>query len=577
MSGMDINQDTTALKHKNVFHENGPMGDQDLKQSTQNFNSAVSTAFNIIGLATALKTLIPNNEPRNTQTNYWLTDVEKEFLKKKAAEFASYGVTPYDVLEDFLFVLVAIDNYDDLKYVSDVTNIPELADENLVRAPIPILSLKELYKIGYLANGLAALTKQFSTSFQQARSTADSEGSAFGALLGAAAFAASPAGSLSNVLGPLAAAQALGFSGTSAIEAAAGFALAGSISQFPGVNIVNDVVGDMVSQIGITSGISALLSNPMTGTSSKISQLPAITAQLSSLQSTVLNTSTIIANQGINSLAPIAGQLFTLQKKIKNTVDHSTQISAVASVASTSAKAGDLDKQMGKIDNKVTEISTELAGIVSQIGAIKGPGNIGPAAGMLMQTGGRAASSIITELTMGQRIPPSVICNNPLMQPPSFAGRAFFGEGSSSRMSVDQMFSRRIATYPSSPAGSGLQSFQMQNFASLGGSISLTSMISRITIGVAIPPVSGALASMIGAKTSEVASLLGVAATALIEPRRSDNAIPFQIATSAGLINDTRSPFSTNVFSSGWKIASSVGNDLQRIAPNFLATARSSL
>lgn len=577
--GIPINRDTTALKQKNVFHESGAAGDQDLKQSTEDFSNAVGTAFNIIGTALAFKALLANDQPRHPQTNYYITNFEKELITKKSLEFASYGVVPQDVLEEFLYVLVTIDDYEDLKYVATVTNIPELDDRNLVRNPIPILTLKELYKVGYLANGLSALTKQFSQSYPNAKSSSDNSGSNFGSLLAVAAFASTPGGALSNVLGAVGAARALGYSGNSLLTAAAALSAASSIASFPGIAVVADLVSDLASQIAVTTGITAIFNDPgyLGGTVGKIAQLATVATQMAILQSSMLNTSTIIANLGISTLAPIAGSLFSLQKQARNISNFTNQVSSVSTVAATSAKAGDINKQMSKIDTGVLGLATSIAGITSAISAIAGPGNIGPAAAMLTRSGGFAASSIITELTLGQRVPASVICNNPLMQPPSFAGRAFFGEGMTSRMSVDQLFNRRIATYPSSPAGSGLMSFQMQNFGSMGGAISLTSIVSRVTLGVATPPTAGGLATMVASKVSSIASLLGVAAATSMELRRSDNAIPFQIAASAGLINDIKTPFATSVFSSGWKIASSVGNDLQRISPQFLSTAKSSL
>jgi hypothetical protein len=42
------------------------------------------------------------------------------------------------------------------------------------------------------------------------------------------------------------------------------------------------------------------------------------------------------------------------------------------------------------------------------------------------------------------------------------------------------------------------------------------------------------------------------------------------IAMSTVLANDTGCPFSTSVFSDGWKVASSLGNDLQNSNPEFL-------
>jgi len=577
--GIVINKDTSALKQKNIFHESGPSSDNEYKSSTQSFNTAVINSFNIIDTALSLKTLIPNNQPRNIRTNYYLTDFEKELLIKKSMEFASYGAVPQDVLEDFLYVLVTIDNYEDLKYISEVTNIPELDNVNLIREPIAILSLNDLYKIGYLANGLSSLTKQFSTSYPQVISTADNQGSNYGSLLSVAAFSSTKAGALTNIYGPLQAAQMLGYSGNDLLTTSVIFANSSSVTSFPGTSIVYDLIQDLASQLVVTSSITSAFKNPSYpgGTAAKISLLPTVIAQLNSLQSSALNTSTIISNQGIYSLTPVAGSLYSLHKKIRNTANYSSQISEVSSIATTSNKGGDINKQLSKIDDEVLNLISDVSIISSSVSSIEGPGNIGPAAGVLSMTGGRVTSSTMTELNMGQRLPPSVICNNPLMQPPSFAGRAFFGEGMTPRMSVDQMFCRRIATYPSSISGSGLQSFQMQNFSSLGGAISLASMISRITIGVATPPITGALGNMINNKVATIASLLGVAATSNIEPRRSDNAIPFQIAASAGLINDIKSPFSTNVFSSGWRTASSVGNDLQRISPQFLRTAQTSL
>ena len=99
-----INKDTTALKHKGTLHEDGEFGDQDLSNSTQAFKNAVGTAAGILGAAMAIKSLIPNSRPRHPVTNYYLTSLEQNLLKHKAAQFAVPGIVPYDALEDFLYI-----------------------------------------------------------------------------------------------------------------------------------------------------------------------------------------------------------------------------------------------------------------------------------------------------------------------------------------------------------------------------------------------------------------------------------------------------------------------------------------
>jgi len=577
--GVPINRDTTALKHKNVFHESGPSSDPDNKASTQSFNSAVSTAFNVIALATSLRTLIPQTSAlRNTKTNYYLTDTEKALIAAKATEFASYGMVRFDVLEDFLYVLVAIDNYDDLQLVASVTNIPELDNSYLVRDPMGILSVRDLYKIGYMAHGLSSLTKQIDHStYPQAQSSSDHTGSAFGALLSVAAFSSSPMGALSNVLGPAGAAYSMGLSGTAMLSQAASLSSAGSIPSFPGVDSVSITIAKMQVALLSLANIVAPFGTPTgyTNCQGQIDHCGDVISSLNEIKSYVDEANSTITTHKIYTLTPVQAHLSSFSKDLRNAIGFATQLASATST--NQSKTPDMLTQLGKIKIVVGTLNTTGSSIAAEIAAIQSPGNLSSAASALTRTGGMATSSVLAELTMGQRIPPSVICNNPMMQPPSFAGRAFFGEGLTPRISTDQMFSRRIATYPTSSAGSGVMSFQMQNFGSFGSSMSLTSLISRVMIGVAIPPVSGALASMIGGQASQIASLLGCAAAAMIDPRRSDHSIPFMIAASASMVQDTRSPFSTSVFSSGWKQAAGVGNDLQRYSPQYLRNIRTNL
>jgi len=290
-----------------------------------------------------------------------------------------------------------------------------------------------------------------------------------------------------------------------------------------------------------------------------------------------MNIASVISSQGIASAIPIDGAMMSLSKQLKSVANFTSQLSAVSTLAGTAKKIGDIKNQLGKVKSMMGGLLSAVTSITSLISAIKGPGSISSAAGILQRVGGLATSGTLSQLILGQSVPPSVICRNPMLQPPSYAGRAFFGEGMTPRMSVDQMFCRRIAAFPSNPSGSGLMSFQMQNFGSFGGGLSIPNMVSLVTLGTSIAPTVGALADNISNIASSVASTMGASVSSIIEPRRSDNSIPFMIATSAALVGDTKCPFSTSVFSTGWKVSCSVGNDLQRHAPEFLETARTSL
>ena len=578
-----INKDTTALKQKGDIAEEGESSNPDLKNSTQAFKNAVGSAAGFLGAAAIIKSLAPNNSPRHPVDNYYLTNSEKALLERRARDFAAPGVVPYDVIEQFLYILVTINEYEDLSYIAGVTGVYDLNDRNLVRNPSGILNLKELYRVGYLANGLASINKQFSTSYHNASYAADSKNSIMGPLLGVASFSNSPLGALSNVYGVQQAVASIGLTGDAATAAALALTNAGTISQFPGVDIVTDVVGDIVSQIGSITGITDLFGfgGGFGGTSGQLAQLGGVSSQLTSVASQTLNASTIVAKHGVDSMAPVAGELMTMGKQMRNAAFHSAQLSQVSTVASTSLKSRDVTQQLDQFKGMMTGISTNAAGIASMLASITGPGNIASSATMLNRVGGFAVAGAITQQVLGQRVKSSVACRNPMMQTPSYAGRAFFGESNGVQIASEEMFCRRIAAYPSNQAGSGLMGFMMQNFGSYGGgSLSITSLTSLVTLGVLTPPTGGALGGMISTLSGNIASIMGGTSSSIVDPRRSDNAIPYMIAASSAMVGDTKCPFQTGVFTSGWQVASSVANDLQKHSPTsraFLETVRTSL
>jgi hypothetical protein len=138
------------------------------------------------------------------------------------------------------------------------------------------------------------------------------------------------------------------------------------------------------------------------------------------------------------------------------------------------------------------------------------------------------------------------------------------------------MFSRSIGNYPRPSSGAGTASFKMQNFASMGSSMSITQAITQVVYGVTSVTAGSPLATLISQQATNVASVVGASLTSAVELRRSDNAIPMMIGMATVLANDSGCPFPTNTFSNGWKLASSVGNDLQKSNPQYLKRIQTS-
>ena len=533
--------DTAGLKQKGYFQEKGFFGDQSVENSSTAFNNAAQSGASYLPSALNIASITQSSKgsaTRNSVSNYFLYDREKDLLKRKASEFASYGVVPYDVLEEFLYILVSLPNYEDLQLISKIVGIEELDDRNMVREPDKILNIATLYKVGYLANGVSSITKIYDPKFD-ILSCSDSDSSNFGAALGALA---------------------------------AGIA----ISKLPVMDTISDLVSDIVGQVGGALSLSSAF-----GSFSGIGSLGPLTnlaGQLSNITSSLLDTSSIINGAGIASMLPAVGILGSAARQANFLANQTQHLAAISQVAS-SAKTPDVANQMLKISQKISTMSSLMSAANSLMSGAGMPSLNPAAASMLVnKLGGQAPSGIIAELTMGQRLPPSVLYKNPMLMSPSYSGKAFFGEMPSPQSAVDQMFCKKIACYPEARNGSGNMSFGMQNFNSFGApGLNLLNMVSKVLIGTTLVPTTGVLASTILNKAAQVASILNVGINDVLEPRRSDNSIPFMLGMGAALVDDTKCPFSTSVISTSWALASSVGNEVQRYQPQFLETCRTSL
>jgi hypothetical protein len=528
--------DTIALERKGKVSPISPTSDKSIAESTESFNGAVNSALAFVNIANSLKSRIPpaDNSPP-TRQNYYLTDVMKELLRKRASEFSSFGVVPFDVLEDFLYVLVSIDNINDMKIISDVVGIPELNDERMIRNPSIILNLRDLFKIGYIANGLACLTKRFASQYQSVANAGDSSESKY----------------------------------------------AGLLSQDSSGNLSFSSLKDIISLGGnLTSSIGSLQSLTSTfGTGS----VPNFVTQISNLPNvinSVLSSATSIEGILKNLMSDNIHQLLPQMKQITDIIAQAKLLTKMSenlkdvTLANEDPLVGDVQMQLAKISTKVTEVQsklTEVMGVISSVKPPDGAGNI--AQNLDDRDPGKFIGNFLSSIVMGQAIPSTIAANNPLLQSPSYAGKAFFGESGISLPAIDQLFNKRIAAFAESIQAAGTNSFSLQNFASFGGGQNLNTIISKMLTGSGNNVTSPNVSNIV----NNAANILNVAENAIVEMRRSDNAIPLMISLSAAISNDKFTPFGIDVFANGYKLASSVANDVQKLDPKYLEAARTSL
>ena len=286
--------------------------------------------------------------------------------------------------------------------------------------------------------------------------------------------------------------------------------------------------------------------------------------------------SNLNGNIGVLSNAPNLSS-----SSISNAIASAIQL---ASGSSIGLGATALTNPSGNISQIATQIgvgavknllsSSPLGGVLSQFGALGGVA-AGP---LLQQTGGLAIGNFMSELITGTRIPTQKIANNPTLRPPSYAGKAFFGETPCALPAVDQLFCRKVGSFGNPTGGTGADSFGMQNFASFGGAMDIGSVVSKMVTGSSsIPDTSTYFGKSMQTMIGNVCNILNVKTNASIEMRRSDNAIPFVIGMSAAISGESFSPFGSKPISDGWKLASSAANDIQRYNPQFLQTCKTSL
>ena len=494
ISSPGLSRDTMAFIQKSLIHQPGVYGNQEHQNSHVAFNSAVNTAAQLLGQANNLRnTQAPQNYVR-TDDNYLLTDAEKYRISNTSERLSTYGVVPMDTLETFFYTLASVDTLYDLQYISAVTGIDELGDQRYVRNISGICDIPDIYKVGYLAQGVSSVNQRYG-KYPQTQYYDDYSQSSTGSITQNANYATS-----------------LGMIGMAALSLSSNF---------------NGPVG--------------VLSNAPSLSTSSILQTVNFMSNISSDRS--------------YSIGPISPSTY----------------SAVLNPQASAQQYVTLATQdtIGSLLNM-----TPFGGALSSFGALGGV----VASSLLGGSGGNALGGYMSQVLFGTRMKTSQLSNNPMLTPPSFAGRSFFGEAPVSMPATDQVFCRRVGSFGSQSGGSGVVAFGMQNFASMGGSLSLTSLVSNMILGSPEPPpATSFMGQNITSNVSDIANILGVSPFSQIEPRRSDNSIPFLLAMSGAMVGEKFSPFGSKPFTDGWQLAASAANDIQKYNPQFLNTCISSL
>lgn len=548
------NRETMALVQKGYYQQPGFYGNQALSNSNRAFENAVGTALGYVAVAQSLKALSEKKAntavPRNKTSNYYLRDSEKRLIEAKAIVLSAPGVVPYDAIEDFLYILVSVDNFADLKYIATVVGINQLADPKLIRETELLLKVKDLNKISFLANAVAAINKTFASKYQSAYACADTSGSKF----------------------------------SSVLSAAAGGAAIASMAQFPGISMISSQLSSIVSSVASNIGTMALF-NTISGLSgaafdsafSTISGLMGgLTSSFMNIGSELMGMVNSIIGFGINALNNIIGSIRSMVSGIMNLGNTLNQVAAFIQKPRIPDMMGDITKQFTKMFSSGQSILSGLQSIMSAVNSIAGPALSGFAMSQIFsKAGGKVSGNFLTEMTIGQRVPVMMLANNPMMQAPSYVSKAMFGESAVAVNTVDKDIVKRIGVFPSPGNGAGSMSFGMQNFGSFGGISNMTDIVAKVALGVSVAPTIGPMAAVVSTLAGNVGNLLGVSPTSSIELRRSDNSIPFMIAMGSALVDDTRSPFPTSTYQTGWKLAASTANDLQRHNGAFLQACTS--
>lgn len=134
----------------------------------------ISVAKDFSNIASGLISLTSQSDERILES-FSLTQNQLNLLRRRANEISSFGNVPYESAYDFLLILCYVDDYEILKRISEVINVPQLDREENVRNPDLILDIGSLTKVAFLASAVNAIIKRYSKFLESATNTSETQ------------------------------------------------------------------------------------------------------------------------------------------------------------------------------------------------------------------------------------------------------------------------------------------------------------------------------------------------------------------------------------------------------------------
>lgn len=182
-SSISLDADTLALIQRGIYKNSSFFGDQSGTSSHSSFTGGMNIISMFSGFAQTLSgSTVAERDPTKP---FALTQPEYDAVIKRSSQIATYGNVPQDNVQDLLFMMIGVNNTQDMQKVADAVQLPELANASILQDPMAILNVPGLEKIAFMASALSALLKSF-TKYQNAQSGAlpgmDDIGSILGSL-----------------------------------------------------------------------------------------------------------------------------------------------------------------------------------------------------------------------------------------------------------------------------------------------------------------------------------------------------------------------------------------------------------
>lgn len=151
-----LSKEIYALMQKGYIKSPSFFGNIENTDTFTSFLSSLNAVSNYSGYSSPTI-----SETVNTDV-FTITSNQNNEIQKKAASIASYGGVSYDDILDFLYMLVAVDDINDMSKISNVLEIEELNNSYILRNVGEILAVPGLEKCAFMATALASLLKAFS-------------------------------------------------------------------------------------------------------------------------------------------------------------------------------------------------------------------------------------------------------------------------------------------------------------------------------------------------------------------------------------------------------------------------------